>query len=78
MTARDRRVLRDDGHRWVVVVFRLEWLWMRLHVPEERASGQDRRSRAAAGRRQRTGQQRLNCSSCAQARRAEEQQRSKR
>lgn len=39
VTARDRRVLRD-GHMWVVVVFRLEWLWMRLHVPEERASSQ--------------------------------------
>lgn len=37
MTARNRRVLRDDGHRWVVVVFRLRSLWMRLHVPEERA-----------------------------------------
>ena len=29
-----------DGHRWVVVVFRLVSLWMRLHVPEERASSQ--------------------------------------
>lgn len=35
------------GLRWVVVVFRLASLWMRLHVPEERASGQDSSGSAA-------------------------------
>ena len=50
VTARDRRVLQDDGHRWVVVLFRLVSLWMRLHVPEERASCQDRQRQRSSGR----------------------------
>ena len=32
------------------MVFRLVSLWMRLHVPEERASGQDRQRQRSSGR----------------------------